>query len=207
MQPDVEEVFEDDRDESKETADHDDPHQDDDTETVDAEDVEREDDPDVAEVDLSASDLSGDGSDLFTGTDDADESAGSADASSDESDDETGEDEPLDALGERGEGMESAINEGAARLSVVGLEGEEADDLEKEFSEVFKSFRLGYFGSRVMEEYVFTDEDEEVDPAWGLFGSVLTCAALVVWLRPDSEEIVEQTREAVANISGRVSGD
>ena len=161
---------------------------------------EPEAEPDVAEVDLSDGDLrDGSADDLFTGQDDAT----TDDAESDGGDDGDGDDSPgLDELGERGEGLEEAINDGAARLSVVGIEDDDtADDLEEEFAEVFQSFRLGYFGSRFAEEYVFVSDDDEVDPAWGLFGASLTCLALVIWMRPDGEEMVGKAREAVENIT------
>jgi len=164
---------------------------------------EPESDPNVAEVELTDDDL-GDGpsSDLFTGTDDA-KGDSSDDGESDDSSDDGDDAAELDALGERGESMEQAINEGAARLGVIGIDGEdEKDDLETEFTEIFEAFRLGYFGSRFAEEYIFVSDDEEVDPAWGLLGAALTCAAVVVWLRPDGDEIADRAKEAVENIAG-----
>ncbi|AGC65541.1 hypothetical protein K745_gp16 [Haloarcula hispanica virus PH1] len=170
-----------------------------------AETPEPDDDPDVAEVDLTDDDLGGSASDLFTGTDDAttdsDDSALSTDDDGD-SDDEEEDTDALDALGARGESMEEAINDGAARLAVVGLDDEDdKDGLQEEFTEVFEAFRLGYFGSRFFEEYVFTDDDE-VDPMWGLFGAALTCTAFIVWMRPDGDEMVQQAREAVEGLIG-----
>jgi len=162
-----------------------------------------EEEPDVAEVELSEDDLDGSASDLFTGTEDAssDESADGGDDESDGGDDP--DEDPLDALGERGESMEGAINDGAARLAVVGLDdGDEKEDLHDEFTEVFEAFRLGYFGSRFMEEYVFAADDEEVDPTWGLLGAAACCTALVIWMRPDGDEMVGRAREAVENLAG-----
>lgn len=167
---------------------------------------EPSDDPDVAEVDLTDDDLAEGKDDLFTGTEEASSSDG--DDSSSESDDSDDSDEQddgdaLDALDQRGEGMEEAINDGAARLAVVGLDDDgEKEDLEDEFVEVFESFRLGYFGSRFMEEYVFTADDDEVDPVWGLFGAALCCTAIVVWMRPDGDEMVDRAKEAVEGIAG-----
>lgn len=162
--------------------------------------------PDVEEVELSEDDLGGNTSDLFTGTEDASTSGGSDDDDeSDESDDggDASDSDALDALGQRGESMEEAINDGAARLAVVGLDDEDdKDGLQDEFTEVFGAFRLGYFGSRFMEEYVFTDDDEEVDPTWGLLGAMLTCAAFIVWMRPDGDEMVAQAKDAVEGIIG-----
>lgn len=160
--------------------------------------------PDVEEVDLGDDDLKGSADDLFTGTEDA-QSSSDGDQDDDGEAEESDEQEasPLDALGERGESMESAINEGAARLAVVGLEDEgEKEDLEDEFTEVFEAFRLGYFGSRFAEEYVFATDDEEVDPVWGMVGAVLVCGAFVVWMRPDGEEMVSQAKSAVEGLIG-----
>lgn len=165
---------------------------------------EPEGEPNVAEAELSDDDLSGDAGDLFTGTEEADVDGDDGDEESADESDESGEDsDALDGLGERGESMEEAINEGAGRLGVLGLDdGDEKDDLEAELTEVFGAFRLGYFGSRFMEEYIFTDDEDEVDPMWGLFGAALCCVGVVVWMRPDGEEMVETARDAVENIAG-----
>ena len=159
--------------------------------------------PNVEEVELSDDDLTGDASDLFTGTEDA--TSGSSDDEGDDADDDEsdGDTDALDALGQRGESMEEAINDGAARLAVVGLDDEDdKEGLQDEFTEVFEAFRLGYFGSRFMEEYVFTDDDEEVDPTWGLLGAMLTCGAFIVWMRPDGDEMVGKAKDAVEGIIG-----
>jgi len=164
---------------------------------------EPEGEPNVEEVELSDDDLTGDASDLFTGTEDA--TSGSSDDGGDGDDEEESDDETdaLDALGQRGESMEEAINDGAARLAVVGLDDEDdKDGLQDEFTEVFEAFRLGYFGSRFMEEYVFTDDDEEVDPTWGLLGAMITCGAFIVWMRPDGDEMVGMAKDAVEGIIG-----
>jgi hypothetical protein len=169
----------------------------------DQEAPEPEGEPDVEEVDLTEDDLTGSADDLFTGTDDA-QGGGSDDTQADDSEDsdDSSDEDPLDALDARGESMEEAINDGAARLAVVGLDDDEQSDLQEEFTEVFEAFRLGYFGSRFMEEYIFAADDEEVDPTWGLFGACLTCCAFVVWMRPDGDEMVGKAREAVENIAG-----
>jgi len=168
-------------------------------------DPEPGDDPKVDEVDLSDDDLGGSASDLFTGSEDASTSSSDdSSASTDDSDDEDElDDDALDALGARGESMEEAINDGAARLAVVGLDDDdEKEGLQEEFTEVFEAFRLGYFGSRFFEEYVFTDDDDEVDPMWGLFGAALTCTAFIVWMRPDGDEMVAQAKDAVEGLIG-----
>ena len=160
--------------------------------------------PDVEEVDLTDDDLDG-GGDLFTGTDDATGSSdGDVEESESDEDEEDGGD-VLDGLDERGEAAENAINEGMARLAVVGLEDDEREDLLDEFEEVFKAFRLGYFGSRFLEEYVFAPEDDEVDPTWGLVGAMLCCVAFTVWMRPDGDELVGDAKEAIGNIAGGVA--
>lgn len=161
--------------------------------------------PDVEEVELQEDDLGSPDpdSDLFTGSDDVSSTETSSSGSDDEEDDDEDTD-PLDALGARGESMESAVNEGAARLAVVGLDETDREDLEDEFVDVFEAFRLGYFGSRAMEEYVFISDDEEVDPIWGLLGSMIICTAFVVWMRPDGEEKVSQARDAIENMAGGI---
>jgi hypothetical protein len=176
---------------------------------VDADDLDEIEAPDeVAEVELTDDDLEGQASDLFTGTEDGATDGGDTDGDeSDESGDESEDDsEPGDALGDlgdRGESLESTVNEGAARLAVVGLEDDdEKDALEDEFTEVFEAFRLGYFGTRFMEEYVFTSEDGEVEPTWGLLGASLCCLAVVVHMRPDGDEMVDRAKGAVENIAG-----
>jgi len=149
--------------------------------------------PDVAEVELHEDDFDG-GGDLFDDIEDADDDP--------DTDDDGDGDDPLDALDDRGEALEGAINEGFARLGVAGLPEDEQDDLEDEFSEIFEAFRLGYFGSRVVEEYVFVDGDDEVDPAWGFAGSAFCAFALILWMRPDGDEQMKRITNAVGNISG-----
>lgn len=149
--------------------------------------------PDVAEVELTDDDFGG-GGDLFDDVEDADDRDDDLDG--DESDD------PLDALDDRGEALEGAINEGFARLGVAGLPEDDQDDLEGEFTEIFEAFRLGYFGSRVVEEYVFVDGEDEVDPAWGFAGSAFCALAIIVWMRPDGDEQLARVTDSVGNIAG-----
>lgn len=95
---------------------------------------------------------------------------------------------------------EEAIIEGAARLSVIGLEdGDEKESLRKEFEETFEAFQLGRFGAECAEEYLF-DPDDDIDPIWGLTASLLVCATVVVWRRPDGDEIVSRGRNKIQNI-------
>jgi hypothetical protein len=149
--------------------------------------------PDVAEVELHEDDFDGGGG-LFDDVEDADNDP--------DTDDDGDGDDPLDALDDRGEALEGAINEGFARLGVAGLPDDEQDDLEGEFTEIFEAFRLGYFGSRVVEEYVFVDDGQEVDPAWGFAGSAFCALAIILWMRPDGDEQMGRITDAVGNIAG-----
>lgn len=107
--------------------------------------------------------------------------------------------------------VETFINEGAARLAVVGLDREykldkdeeiaESECLEAEFYEVFETFRLGHFGAGFLDTYIFVD-DEPVDPAWGLLGAVLCGCAFTIWMRPDGDEIIDDAKDALSEIGG-----
>ena len=141
----------------------------------------------VAEVELGDDDFGGD--DLFDGVDEPSESP-----SESEGDSSGSAMEDLDAATG---GLSSAMNEGAARLAVVGLEDDEKSELQAEFEEVFGAFRLGHYAGACAEEYVLADTEDDVDPAWGLLGSVLVCSAVVVWMRPDGEEHIEQMKSAL----------
>lgn len=147
--------------------------------------------PDIEEVDLTEEDFGGD--DLFADIEDADSPPTS------EASDDTG---PFDDLGGGVGQLEVAINDGASRLAVVGLD--EKEDLEAEFQEVFEAFRLGYFGSQFAEEYVLVGADDDIDPAWGLFGSAVCCFAITLWMRPDGEEQLERFQAAVQGMLGGV---
>lgn len=178
---------------------------------------------DASEVNERTVDLSDDdfgGSDIFSGVEDApDRSADSSsepaaqesegDGESDGEEESNGGDPLADGLSGNAAAMESSINDGAARLAVVGLTDEDFEDspltkesLEEEFAETFAAFRLGYFGQQVVDEYVLAPADGDVSPAWGLFGAVLIAGAMMVWLRPDGDEAVAKAREVVGNITG-----
>lgn len=152
------------------------------------------------EVDLADTNV---GSESIADTDDADE------VDTDEGMDgdmAAKMEEGMAALSEEGQ-LPEIINEGFARLAVVGLEaGEEKDSLETEFNEVFESFRLGYFGSEAMEEYVLTGPEEEVDPLWAFTVSLALCSAVTVYMRPDGDEIVASAKDSLARFSGGVPG-
>lgn len=151
--------------------------------------------PDVAEVELDESDLGG-GGDLFEGIEGATDDDGDGDGMGL---DEDGD--PFD-LGDRGGKMEDAINDGAARMAVVGLDDDEKEGLEDEMRDVFEAFRLGYFGAEFFEEYVMVGDEEQVDPAWGLAGAAFCCAAVCLWMRPDGDEQMIRMKDAIANIAG-----
>lgn len=94
--------------------------------------------------------------------------------------------------------LETAINEGAARLAVVGLDDDTKDDLEDEFIDVFSSFRLGYYGEQTAEEYLLVEE--EVDPIWGLLGTAMVCSAFTIWMRPDGDEKIRRAQRAIDSL-------
>lgn len=97
---------------------------------------------------------------------------------------DSGSDSPDDNLDE-------IIVEGFARLAVVKVEPQsEQSALQDEFEEVFEAFRLGYFGREVVQEYLIVDEHDDIDPLWGFVGSMFMCMVVVMWMRPDSNEIL-----------------
>lgn len=168
-------------------------------------------DVDEAELELTDDDL-GSGNDLFDGVDDSTPSSGltgddDAGGEADTADGDAGDGEVADGLSGNSESMEAAINDGAARMACIGLTDDDFQDsdltksgLEAEFRETFQAFRLGYYGSRAVDEYVLAPDDDEVSPAWGLAGSMLMAVAMAVWLRPDGAERVQDAREAVEGV-------
>jgi hypothetical protein len=178
-------------------------------------DVADDDGPDEVEVDLESDEIGGD---LFTGAPDEGDDGGRSTAGMGGgsavpgSDDGDGASAGGDDGGESADGMADSIgesvNDGAARLAVVGLSADDFDDdrepadLEAEFSEVFEAFSLGAYASRCLDEYVLADDEEEVDPAWGLFGSALMAASLVIYLRPDGSEQVAELRDQIGDLGG-----
>lgn len=164
-----------------------------------------------ATAELTDDDFQSGGGDLFS---DVEDSETQASTDSDGEDGEASEDgDPMEGIAGGLDGnqaaMEDAINEGAARLAVVGLGAEDFEDssldkdgLEEEFAETFEAFRLGYFGSQSIDKYVLTPADGDVSPAWGLAGAMLMAAAMAFWMRPDGDEKVQQMREAVEGLAG-----
>lgn len=168
----------------------------------------------MAEVELSEDDVDADGADeLFTSTEDKTDDTAESDESGDESessDDESGGPDLLgDGLDGRAGRLEERVNESMARMAVVGLDDEykmedddDTDCLEAEFRDVFDLAGVGYHSAEFVDEYILTGDQEQVDPAFGLLGSVLACAALVVYLRPDGDEKLADAKDAISNIGG-----
>lgn len=178
-------------------------------ETGDEESEEKaESDIDQATLEVTEDDLSGESGDIFDGLDDADSTTSQESFESGESGEEEDEGQTIAGdIGAQSEGVETAINEGAARLGVVGLTDEDFDDLdlnkdglEDELCETFEAFRLGYFGSRALDEYILSPEDDDISPAWGLLGSVMMAGALTIWMRPDGDERVSSWRESIESL-------
>jgi hypothetical protein len=179
------------------------------------------DEGDVEEVELELEDEDL-GGDLFDGVEDAQDAdtdasndvAGGEGIQADGDQDDVDEDEEPVAGGLEGnaEAMEDAINDGAARLACIGLQDDDLDDdmatgdLEAEFVETFEAFRLGYYGSRVVDEYLLAPDEDEVNPAWGLAGSVLMALAMAVWLRPDGADKVRAVRESIEGLADGIGG-
>jgi len=160
------------------------------------------------EVHLSEDDLGGD--DLFDGIEDSTEERAEEDSADGGRDGDDGT--TADGLSGSSAAMEGAINDGAARLAVVGLTEEDFTDsnldkhsLEAEFRETFEAFRLGYFGSRAVDEYILTPDDDEVDPAWGFCGAMLLAGAMAVWMRPDGEEKLGDVQQTIEQLTGELT--
>lgn len=163
---------------------------------------------DDVEVDLADTTVgesaTGDGESPFDGEDTIGTDASGAGAGADADGMASKMEDGMAALSDDDQ-LPEIINEGFARLAVVGLEsGREKDALETEFTEVFESFRLGYFGSEAMDEYVLTGPDEEIDPLWSFTVSLALCSAVTVYMRPDGDEIVASAKDSLARFSGGV---
>lgn len=128
---------------------------------------------------------------LFDGVD-GDDSSGSGSTSSESS----------EASETRSSGLAADINAGMARAAVIGLDDkwttEDGDerkktDLQKEFEETFEAFRFGHYASICAEEYLLM-EAEDIHPVWGLIGASLICAAVIVYRRPDGDQMVDKAK-------------
>ena len=122
---------------------------------------------------------------MFSGRETADDIVDSDTPESDTDEDKT-ENKPL----------EETINEGCAALATIGLE-DDKEDLEKDFIHIFEKFRLGHYGAECADEYVLSGADEEVDPLWGLMGSALLCAVIVVMQRPDTDDQLQNIQSII----------
>ncbi len=151
-------------------------------------------DVDVETADVEADDLEDEFG--FDKTDDA----------TDDIDQEDSDDEPLGALEDLDEGGQIAadINAGVSSLGVIGIEDDdEQEDLREDFFKTARDFRLGYYGEQVAEEYVLTDDADEIDPVWGLVVATAIYGTIVVLRRPDTEEIKEKAQSQVGKIGQR----
>lgn len=154
------------------------------------------DEVDVADATIEESDI--DDSALFSGEEDKSEPEPDADDEPDFEDfaGEVDGEEPPGLAGPSSNQIEQAINEGAARLAVVGLDDADQSSLETEMNDVFEAFRLGFFGSRAVEEHILSNQ-EDVDPLWGFVGSALVCGAFSLHMRPDGDEQLANIRRGL----------
>jgi hypothetical protein len=163
-------------------------------------------DEEIEEIEPTSEELDGDDGGLFSVVEDAESSTDSGDdASDDPSDTDTGYDDSAESDGAAGASprLEQSINHGAARLAVVGLDEDDhdVDELEAEFREVFATFRLGYFGAETIDEYIMIDDDEDVNPMWGLAATIAACVAFTLWVRPDGDQQIKRARDAINSIA------
>lgn len=163
-------------------------------------------DVEVAQTDVSETGHDPDG--LF---DDIDTSSSGGDSMFDgvDGDDSNGtDDDSSEAASTRSTGLAADINRGAARAGVIGLDDEwetpsgetrTKDELRTEFEETFEAFRLGHYGSEVIEEYLLVETDD-IHPVWGLVGAMLICAAVIVFRRPDGDQLIDSTKMKIGQI-------
>lgn len=159
------------------------------TERAAAEPQEETDDSEPIQQEQLADPVPDDGDEsLFSGTDDV------ADEDEDESDSSGGTTASAPSLAD-------SVNSGFARMAVIGLdEAQGKEELRGEFRATFEEFRLGFYGAQVCEEYLMAPDDD-VDPVWGFAASALACTALVLYMRPDGEELIEQGRTKAAGFT------
>jgi len=130
------------------------------------------------------------------GTEDAGESEG-------EEDEEGGSDRPLGSLEDLDEGGQIAadINAGVASLGVIGIEDEDVqEELREDFFKTARDFRLGYYGEQCAEEYILSDNDDDISPVWGLVVAAAICGTIFILRRPDTEEIQQKARNQFQKI-------
>lgn len=168
---------------------------------------------DEAEVDMVQTDIESTGADpdgFFDGVE-TDTSGDVVDDSLfdgvDDGDSGSSDDGPKEAAGTRSSGLAQDINAGVARAAVIGLDeswetgsGEKKkSDLESEFRETFEAFRLGHYASICAEEYLLM-EAEDIHPVWGLIGAALICGAVIVFKRPDGDQLVDSAKMSLGSV-------
>lgn len=164
---------------------------DEDTETLD--EPEERDDVDIADVDPNEVMTTDNG--LFDGDEDTD-TDDTADSSND----------PLDDLmgggsgGPANEGVSRAVNDGIAAVATAGLE-DDRDEYEDEFKHIAEQFRVGHFGERIAEEYLFVEGEEPVDPFLGFVGSIAAFGVFCLMMRPDRDEQIDRIRETAQDLA------
>lgn len=160
------------------------------------------------EVEMVQTDVSETGADPDGFFDDVEADTEGSDTTADsifddiEDGDGSSSDDSPEAADTRSSGLADDINNGCSRLAVFGLDDEwetssgetrTKQELQDEFKETFEAFRLGHYGSIVVEEYLLVDT-EDIHPVWGLCGAMLICAAVVLYRRPDGEQLVSNAR-------------
>lgn len=98
--------------------------------------------------------------------------------------------------------IQSAINSGVASLGAAGLRGRERERLETELEHIAGQFKLGYFGQQVVEKYLETDI-QNIPPEYGLAAASIAFAVVVIYKRPDSDELLNELKMKVQELSGR----
>jgi hypothetical protein len=120
-----------------------------------------------------------------------------------------GSDSQSTSRSSRSTSLASDINSGVARAAVIGLDDEwetddgetkQKSDLEDEFRETFEAFRLGHYASICAEEYLKLDQDD-INPVWGLLGASLICAAVIVYRRPDGDQLIDSAKLNLGEMS------
>ena len=196
-----------------EAADDDDPEEPhDEPEEPEPETPELPDADEVAQAEAVVEEDDFDSGGLFSGVEESNRTDDDTEATDDDvadafddvdlgGDDDTEQAAGMDQPDLASSGIADTINEGAARLAVVGLDDPEKSDLEAEFVEVFEAFQLGKNGARFADEYLMV-EGEQVDPAWALASTAMACALFAIYMRPDRDEQLEKLAQAVGGIGG-----
>lgn len=87
----------------------------------------------------------------------------------------------------------------AAKIAVRGLEDDdEKEEIQGELEEIFDLIGLGNSWVDFLEEYILQDMDEDVDPATRAFGTTVVALMLVIYYRPDGDEIANKSVESAS---------